>query len=881
MKLVNSSDHNMSAIKLGDDPQVGGLVNSGLLTCEPELPLADVARRMRKASVSCILIVQDQELLGIWSEGDTRRLDFSQPDLLQTPIHKLMSSPVIHVSHDTLLSQAASLMKSKRMRRLLVMGADGKPLGMLTQSDIVRHQGVENYLLMRNVGSSVHAAPLRLYASLSIAEAVTRLREAGTEAAIVERGRGQPPGIITERDLISLLAEELPAAALQEVVHNELLCVPRSMSLLKAVDLLREKGFRHLGVLECDANGEPLDKLCGLLSFNDILASIEYEYVNQLRAAIEARDYALKASQEHLLLAQKVIETSLDGIVITDPNGVIQAVNPSFTTLTGYSAEEAIGQTPALVSSGLHGEDFYKEMWSNLKTQGYWQGEIWNRRKNGEIYAEWLTITAIRDLEGEILQFAAIFSDITDRKRKEEQIHSLAYYDDLTGLANRRLLLDRLDLSLASAKRHQHKMAVLFLDLDLFKRINDTLGHQAGDEVLKEVARRLETNINDGDSVARLGGDEFTVLVPEVETLHLLETEASRLISALIQPLTIMQKTLVVSTSIGISVYPDDGVTAESLLKHADTAMYRAKETGRNNYCFYNAVMGERNYTDLAVEHGLRKALENQTLYIAYQPKIDVATRKWVGMEALLRWQDPELGEVSPAEFIPLAERLGLIESLGDWVIDEVCQQLVAWQKISPCVPPVSINVSARQLVDAQFAQRLFARLKGYHLEPGLIELELTESCLVLTEEDIQHQLLKDLHAGGVQISIDDFGTGYSSLSYLRKLPLSTIKIDASFVRELPENREDGQLVRAIIGMAQALGLQIVAEGVETQAQATLLQGLGSPVCQGFWLARPASPEAIQAWLHKAGDTSLWPDFPDTWQPLVTQAEENKPSSPE
>lgn len=880
MKLVNSSDPKISAIKLGDDPEVGGLVNSGLLTCEPSLPLADVARRMRKASVSCILVVEKDELLGIWSEGDTRRLDFNRTDLLQTPISELMSSPVVHVPQDTLLSQAAALMKSKRMRRVLVMDADNKPLGMLTQSDIVRHQGVENYLLMRNVGSSVNSAPLRLYASLSIAEAVQRLREAATEAAIVERGRGQLPGIITERDLVALLAEEMPATTLQELVHNELLCVPRSMSLLKAVDLLREKGFRHLGVLECDAKGNPLDQLCGLLSFNDILVSIEYEYVNQLRAAIEARDYALKASHEHLLLARKVIETSLDGIVITDPKGVIQEVNPSFTTLTGYSSEEAVGQTPALLSSGLHGEEFYKEMWTGLKTQGYWQGEIWNRRKNGEVYAEWLTITAIRSTEGEIVQFAAIFSDITDRKRKEEQIHSLAYYDDLTGLANRRLLLDRLDLSLAAAKRHKHKMAVLFLDLDLFKRINDTLGHQAGDEVLKTVARRLEANINEGDSVARLGGDEFTVLVPEVETLHLLETVASRLISALIQPLTIMQKNLVVSTSIGISVYPDDGDSAESLLKHADTAMYRAKEAGRNNYCFYNSVMGERNYTDLALEHGLRKALEQQTLYLAYQPKIDVASRQWVGMEALLRWKDPELGEVSPAEFIPLAEKLGLIESLGDWVIDQVCQQLVTWQKIGSIIPPVSINVSARQLVDAQFAERLFARLQSYHLKPELIELELTESCLVLTEEDIQHQLLKDLHAGGVQISIDDFGTGYSSLSYLRKLPLSTIKIDASFVCELPENREDGQLVRAIIGMAQALGLQIVAEGVETQAQATLLQGLGSPVCQGFWLARPATPEAIQAWLEKAGETGLWPDFPESWQPLLTQAGENKPSSP-
>ncbi|WP_114418366.1 EAL domain-containing protein [Marinospirillum perlucidum] len=877
MKFVSASDQDFSAIKLGDDPRVGTLVNDGLLTCSPDLSLGEVARRMRRASVSCILVMQQDEILGIWSEGDTRRLDFGRSDLLTTPISELMSSPVFSIEYDALLSQAASLMKTKQVRRILVLDQAGKPLGMLTQSDIVRHQGVENYLLMRSVGSSVHGAPLRLYSSLTLAEAVGRLREAGKEAAIVERGRGRAPGIITERDLVAFLAEEHSVTTLDELVHNDLFCVPQNMGLLKAVDLLREKGFRHLGVLECDDQGNPLNQLCGLLSFNDILASIEYEYVNQLRAAIEARDKALKASTEHLLLAQKVIETSLDGIVITSPEGVIQAVNPSFTTLTGYSAEEAIGQTPALLSSGMHSKDFYQEMWQSLKKQGYWQGEIWNRRKNGEIYAEWLTITAIRGPDQQILQFAAIFSDITDRKHKEERIHSLAYYDELTGLANRRLLIDRLELSLGAAKRHKHKMGILFLDLDLFKRINDTLGHQAGDEVLKEVARRLEANINEGDSVARLGGDEFTILVPEVETLHELEAEASRLIAAVTEPLTVLENSLVVSTSIGISIYPDDGDTAENLLKHADTAMYRAKDSGRNNYCFYNALMGERNYTDLALEHGLRKALDNQTLYVVYQPKIDVASKRWVGMEALLRWKDPDLGEVSPAEFIPLAEKLGLIESLGEWVLDEVCQQLCDWMAQGLAVPRVSINVSARQLVNTQFAQRMFERLERMQLSPDLIELELTESCLILTEDDRQHQLLQTLHQGGIQISIDDFGTGYSSLSYLRQLPLSTIKIDASFVRELPENHEDGQLVRAIIGMAQALGLDIVAEGVETQAQATLLMGLGSPVCQGFWLARPALPAKIQTWLQAAGQSLNWPEFPDSWQPLAI-FDENNPS---
>lgn len=856
------------AMQLGDDPQVGSLVSGGLLTCPPDMPLREVAQRMSRAKVSCILVAQDEELLGIWTEGDTRKLDFTNPDLLTTPINSLMSFPVVNVTYDARLNETAAFMKEQGLRRLLVLGHDDKPLGILTQSDLVRHQGVENYLLMRNVGSSIRRAPLRLYASLTINEAVSRLREAGVEAAVVEHGQGKAASIITERDLIALLAEEVSALTLQDLSTHKLFSVPKDMSLLHAVDLLREKGFRHLGVLELDKNGKPTSELCGLLSFTDILSSIEYEYVNQLRSALEARDLALKTSTEHLLLAQKVIEASLDGIIITDSKGIIQAVNPSFTTLTGYSPEEVIGKTPAVLSSGRHDKDFYQAMWRSMLSQGYWQGEVWNKRKNGEIFTEWLTITGIRNSKGEIRQFAAIFSDITDRKLKEDQIHSMAYYDELTGLANRRLMTDRLKQALANAHFHKHKMGLLFLDLDLFKRINDSLGHQAGDEVLQEIARRLEKSVREGDSVARLGGDEFTVLVPEVESLHLLETLAARLTRVLTQPLTVQNNHLVISTSIGISVYPDDGESAELLLKHADTAMYRAKEAGRNSYCFYNSQMGERSNTDLALENGLRNALEAKNLYLVYQPKIDLGSRQWIGMEALLRWDDEYLGSVSPAEFIPLAEKLGLIEELGEWVIEQVCLQLQVWLAEGYQPPPVSVNVSARQLLDANFANRIFELLKAYQIPANLLELELTESCLVVGEGDIQYVLLKQFEAGGIKMSIDDFGTGYSSLSYLRKLPLSTIKIDASFIAELPSNNEDAQLVKAIIGMASALNMDVVAEGVETSAQATLLHGLGCSICQGFWLARPAKIDQVAVWLA-AATQGEWPSFPDNWQPIV------------
>lgn len=864
MKGLESLTPKIGALGLAEEPAVGTLVNSGLLTCTPDTPLIEVAESMSRAKVSCILIMQDEQLQGIWTEGDTRNLDFSATDLASTPIKNLMSHPVISIAYTTKLSEASTFMKEKGLRRLLVLSKQGEPLGMLTQSDLVRHQGVENYLLMRNVASSLRRPPLFLPSSLTIDLVAQRMRTAGVEAAVVERP-GQPFGIITERDLVGILTQDYLQLTLADLAKHDLICVPEDMSLLQAIDLLKAKNFRHLGVYAVNAEGEVTDTVCGLLSFTDILSSIEYEYVNQLRSALEARDSALRASTEHLLLAQKVIEASLDGIIITDKQGRIQAVNPSFTTLTGYSAEEALGQTPALLSSGKHDKVFYQNMWRSMLEQGYWQGEIYNRRKNGEVYVEWLTIVAIRSKKGEIRQFAAIFSDITDRKQKEKQIHSLAYYDELTGLANRRLMMDRIRSALANANFHKHKMGLLFLDLDLFKRINDSLGHQAGDEVLEKIARRLELGVREGDSVARLGGDEFIVLVPEIDTLHELEALAARLTDILTQPLTVHKNQLVVSTSIGISVYPDDGETAEVLLKNADTAMYRAKEGGRNNFCFYNYQMGERSSADLALENGLRRALSSKSFYLVYQPKINTLTGDWVGMEALLRWEDAELGRVSPAEFIPLAEKLGFIEELGDWVVESVCQQVRSWLDLGYQVPRVSLNVSARQLLNKDFAKRVLQHLSTYQIDASLIELELTESCLVLGEEDSQFKLLKAFEEQGISMSIDDFGTGYSSLSYLRRLPIATIKIDASFIAELPDSKEGTQLVKAIIRMAEAMGMEVVAEGVETAEQAARLYLLGCYVCQGYWLARPAPVETVTAWL----DTSLaqrWPEFPSDWQ---------------
>ncbi|MHB0777189.1 EAL domain-containing protein [Halomonas sp. WWR20] len=833
---------------------MGHLVRGGLLTCASTTLLGEAARRMREARVSCILVTERGAICGIWSEGDARRLDFADRTLLSMPIAHLMSSPVIRIAHDTHLNDAAMLMKRKRLRRLLVEDSQGQPLGMLTLTDIVREQGMEYYLSMRDVGATISRPPLVLLASLSLGEAVARLREADVDAAVIDYG-GRSYGILTERDLVAALADVVPDKQVGDISSRHLLAVSYSTGLMRAVTLLRDRDFRHLGVL--DAGGE----LCGLLSFADIVASIEYEMVDQLKEALTERDHALRASSEHLRLAQRVINASVDGIIITDAHGIIQSVNPSFTTLTGYSAEEAVGKTPGILSSGRQDGAFYRRMWSALLEQDYWQGEIWNRRKNGEIYPEWLTITAIRDDEGELQQFAAIFSDISDRKRQEAQIHRLAYFDDLTGLANRRLFLDRLGQALASAHRHQHRMGVLFLDLDLFKRINDTLGHHIGDQVLRDIARRLHVGVGEGESVARLGGDEFTILVPELTELAHLERLSERLILEVCRPLDVLGHQLGVSASVGISVYPEDGDTPDRLLKHADTAMYRAKEAGRNQFRFYTAYMGQHNRNELTLEHSLRRALDKQALELVYQPKVSLNDGHLAGFEALLRWNDPELGVVSPAQFIPLAEKLGMIERIGSWVLDQVCAQQATWKNLRRV--PIAVNVSASQLSEERFVDDLENRLARFSLPSTLLELELTESCLIPDHSDVTQRVLHRLQALGVRLSVDDFGTGYSSLSYLRRLPIDTLKIDASFVHDLPNSREDSQIIRAMIAMANALGLEVIAEGVETAAQATFLREEGCAIGQGYWLSHPLDIAQARQWLvrhaHEANTTSAPP----------------------
>ncbi|BAN34527.1 diguanylate cyclase/phosphodiesterase with PAS/PAC sensor(s) [Sulfuricella denitrificans skB26] len=549
-----------------------------------------------------------------------------------------------------------------------------------------------------------------------------------------------------------------------------------------------------------------------------------------------------KQVEEDLRIAAIAFESQA-GVMVTDANGIIVRVNQAFTHLTGYSAEEAVGQTSALLKSGRHDQAFYQGMWETLKQKGYWQGQMWNRRKNGKIYAEWLTITAVTAPDGRITHYVGTFSDITQNREAEAEIHRLAYYDPLTLLPNRRLLQDRLGQVLAATVRNGHCGAILFLDMDNFKTLNDTRGHDIGDLLLVEVAQRLKTCVRGVDTVARLGGDEFVVLLEDLSGEFEEAAAQAKLVGDKVQEVIARSYHLkgceyYCTTSIGISLFRDNNVTVDELLKHADLAMYQSKNAGRNTQRFFDPAMQAALDEHSALETDLRLALKRQQLRLYYQPQME-STRGLVGAEALLRWVHPERGLVEPGDFISIAEETGFILPIGYWVLETACAQLKAWEG-NPRTHELqlAVNVSARQFRQPDFAVQVQQVLAQSGADPTRLKIELTESLVLDNVSDtiIKMQALKAI---GVGFSMDDFGTGYSSLSYLTRLPLDQLKIDRSFIRDFGSDANGAAIVQTIIIMGKTLGLNVIAEGVETVAQRDFLDRNGCHAFQGFLFSRP------------------------------------------
>ncbi|WP_236208216.1 EAL domain-containing protein [Pseudomonas tohonis] len=542
--------------------------------------------------------------------------------------------------------------------------------------------------------------------------------------------------------------------------------------------------------------------------------------------------------QEKLLQAATVFESTAEGVMITDTEQRITAVNRAFTEITGYSEAEALGQSPRLLASGQHDSAFYAAMWHQLAADGHWQGEIWNRRKNGEPYPEWLTISAVRNRDEQITHFVGVFADISTLKHAQARLDYQAHHDPLTGLPNRILFESRLQAALLDATTDAQQGAVLFIDLDRFKHINDSLGHPVGDLLLKGIAARLKEQLRDIDTVARLGGDEFIILLPGLHNAVDAEHVANKVLACFSAPFEADDHEFFTSASIGISLYPEHGSDVATVVKNADAAMYRAKSKGRNRIEFYTRDLTFQANERMALENELRRALERGELSLYYQPKLCLQNRRLIGAEALIRWHHPLFGEISPERFIPLAEENGLILPLGDWVLAEACRQMREWQDRHAPFGPLSVNLAGAQLRQPQLVERIDRLLQDTGVVPCHLQLEITEG-FIMSQAEEALAVLHALKALGVQLAIDDFGTGYSSLSYLKRLPLDIIKIDKSFVRGLPDDLEDAAIARAIIALGRSMQLTVIAEGVETHAQEAFLTAEGCEQIQGYVVSRP------------------------------------------
>lgn len=568
---------------------------------------------------------------------------------------------------------------------------------------------------------------------------------------------------------------------------------------------------------------------------------------NTTHSIMKKREHLLKRRTELLELNERIVESASEGIVVTDKHAQIIHVNQAFTNITGYSRDEMLGSTPSKLSSKVHDNNFYSDLWSTLIESGRWEGEIINRRKNGAMYPQWLSINTFYDKNGEVLNYIATFRDITEQKADQAKLSYLSDYDPLTDLPNKRVMLERLNQALAHIDRNAgEQAALLFIDLDHFKRINDSLGHECGDRVIIEIAQRIKSSIREVDTLGRISGDEFIIVLEPTYKISMVATQiAFRMIEAISQQIDLPGADVQLTASIGIAIAPQDGASGVELMKHADIALHHAKKCGRNNFQFFKGEMNENVVQRMQIENQLNVAINNREFELFYQPQHRSSDRQMASVEALIRWQQQDGTLVSPADFIPISEETGQILEIGKWVLDEACRQAARWQAKGISLP-VSINVSPVQIKSRSFITDVKRALTRYNLDPHLIVIEVTETALIGDEEHVIDNL-NAIAALGVPISLDDFGTGYSSLSLLKKMPVSELKIDRSFVNGVPMDTEDASIISSIISVAQNMQLEVVAEGVENEEQLAFLSVLSCDKLQGYYFSPAVPAEQLEA----------------------------------
>ncbi|GAA0687028.1 hypothetical protein GCM10009104_11310 [Marinobacterium maritimum] len=818
--------------------KVAAICQPDVICIELGTPLSTAIELMAQRHVGSVLVEEQGGVLGVITRRQAMSMALADSGEMLITRSGLQLIP--KVVGDMELDELGLELISQNVTHALVFSTSGERLGIVSQSDIVNHQGLEHDLFLKPLQEVTHFDVLRLSRDCSFRQAVERMHGVNYSAVLVgDEGTGWQ--IMTETDVIRFLTTGIdPDISLASLALPCLIAVDCDMSLFNVRKYFKQHEFRHIGVK--DRTG----RVIGLASYADILRSVEMDYIYRLRELLNDQSRALKKSQHDLRLIETVINASREGIVITDALGCIQSVNPAFTAITGYEPWEALGNNPSMLSSGRHDTGFYRGLWDTLKRTGVWQGEIWNRRKDGTVYPEWLSITAIENDQGDVSQYAAIFHDLTELKRSQAKMQQLSWFDSVTGLANRRLFEDRLQLAYNYCNEQGRMMALLALDLDLFKQINDRFGHKGGDLLLKQVAERIETTLEDRGTAARPAGDEFYIILSELTDVNALTAFLDELTRVLSMPFWLERDEVRVMVSIGVAVVPDDAESSEALIRCAEIALQHSKEQGRNNICFFSPAQHEAVLSRYRIAGLLHQALENNEFFMVYQPQIDVATGELIGAEALIRWYSPQLGQVSPEVFIPVAEDAGLIEAIGYWALEQSIKEAAGWGRKGLRFK-LSVNFSARQFQRGEVANRLLALLHEYQLPTALFVVELTETCFMQCAEATERELVR-MRAQGVRIAIDDFGTGYSSLSYIRNMSLDMIKIDRSFISQIDGAGTGGRLVQAMIDMSHAMKLEVVAEGVESAEDLDVLKQLGCDQAQGYHIARPMPASDLEGW---------------------------------
>jgi diguanylate cyclase (GGDEF)-like protein/PAS domain S-box-containing protein len=841
---MNTHPRHLPAIK------VAAICQADIISVELGVPLSEAVGLMARHHIGSVLVQDAWQPVGLLTRGTAMQLVL-QSGAAETRIEASMLTPVLQVDANLSVDELGLEFVSQSAAHAVVVGTGGQWVGIVSQSDIVNSQGLEHDLFLKSLEEITNFNVLRLAPDCSLRQAMERLRSVNYTAMLIGDDRAGWQ-IMTETDVIRLLDERVeldqPLSALN---LPKLVSVDSRLSLYNVRRYFREHSFRHIGV------EDHAGKVIGLASYGDILRSVELDYIYRLRELLHDKSRALQQSQHNLRLIERVINASREGIVITDANGHIQSVNPAFTAITGYEAWEALGRNPSMLSSGRHDRQFYRQLWQTLEQEGRWQGEIWNRRKDGSVYPEWLSITAIENDGGQITQYAAIFHDLTEAKRSEARMQQLSWFDSVTGLANRRLFHDRLQMALGFAREQERPLALLALDLDMFKQINDRFGHAGGDRVLKQLAERLESTLQDWGSAARPSGDEFYILLTELHDPAEITGCLDRISRALSLPILIDEREVRVRGSMGVAVFPADAGESEALVRAAEVALQHSKERGRNNICFFSPALHDETLSRYRINSFLHQALEREEFSLVYQPQVCLRSGALLGVEALIRWDSAELGRVAPDDFIPVAEDTGLIEAIGAWVLDRSIRDAAEWQSQGLSLK-MSVNFSARQFQRTEVADQVLRALHTHQLPLDQFVVELTETSFLHSAERTEREIRR-LRDQGVRIAIDDFGTGYSSLSYIRQMSLDLLKIDRSFISGVQTGSTDARLVHAMIEMSHAMDLTVIAEGIETEQDLQVLRELGCDQAQGYHIARPMRATELVKWAGRYQPQTLLP----------------------